>query len=103
MGVPPGTVALSPMTGRGAGSPERLVTQLEMEAAARAASHVRFCEVSPGRAKMQGVARRWYRPRRGPVHLRSALVRTALDDHVHRPPRLGQWVLISGSWDQREV
>src|SRR3954463_1618446 len=24
--------------------------------------------------------------------------RAALDDHVHRPTRLGQWVLISGSW-----
>src|SRR5215203_6709656 len=26
--------------------------------------------------------------------------RAALDDHVHRPTRLGQWVLISGSWYQ---
>ena len=24
--------------------------------------------------------------------------RAALDDHVHRPTRLGQWVMISGSW-----
>src|SRR3954447_2931479 len=24
--------------------------------------------------------------------------RATLDDHVHRPTRLGQWVLISGSW-----
>src|SRR3954453_23183264 len=24
--------------------------------------------------------------------------RAALDDHVHRPTRLGQWVLIMGSW-----
>src|SRR3954449_3134611 len=24
--------------------------------------------------------------------------RAALDDHVHRPTRVGQWVLISGSW-----
>src|SRR3954467_57587 len=27
--------------------------------------------------------------------------RAALDDHVHRPTRLGQWVLISGSWYNR--
>src|SRR6059058_1575571 len=27
--------------------------------------------------------------------------RAALDDHVHRPTRLGQWVLISGSWYER--
>src|SRR3954468_6397967 len=27
--------------------------------------------------------------------------RAALDDHVHRPTRLGQWVLISGSWYKR--
>src|SRR3954471_10007050 len=28
--------------------------------------------------------------------------RAALDDHVHRPTRLGQWVLISGSWYKRD-
>src|SRR5829696_5636916 len=57
----------------------------------RLAVHARQLALEPG-------VRLLHRPRRPLLRGLEQAHRSALDDHVHRTPRLGQWVLISGSW-----
>src|SRR4051812_25763441 len=57
----------------------------------RLAVHARQLALEPG-------VRLLRRPRRSLLRRLEQAHRTALDDHVPRPPRLGQWVLSSGSW-----
>ena len=54
-------------------------------------------------ARLRGLAQRTKSAAQGRLLLALAEIyeqahQAALDDHVHRPTRLGQWVLISGSW-----
>src|SRR4051812_46365019 len=57
----------------------------------RLAVHARQLALEPG-------VRLLHRPCRPLLRGLEQAHRAALDDHVHRPTRVGQWVLISGSW-----
>src|SRR5215213_9347524 len=57
----------------------------------RLAVHARQLALEPG-------VRLLHRPCRPLLRGLEQAHRAALDHHVHRTPRLGQWVLISGTW-----
>src|SRR3954467_12798529 len=57
----------------------------------RLAVHARQLALEPG-------VRILHRPCRPLLRGLEQAHRAALDDHVHRPTRVGQWVLINGSW-----
>src|SRR5829696_6226297 len=58
----------------------------------------REAEPRSGQLALEPGVRLLHRPCRPLLRGLEQAHRTALDDHVHRTPRLGQWVLISGTW-----